>query len=219
MIGEAVARTLPHWPIALAKAAIRSWVHRAHSRHFCSDTPVGGHGRDGQVRYMAHTRQRLTPIGAQDDRVQSGPLPLPGHAENRRGKVGRRDERVEKCESSAPEAEGAYALKVIIFTQFAGREALDSDGQVILLDAAPVVRDLGAREVSKLLLQHACCNALGVLLGRARARTGPRHSCRWHITWRSLSPPPLATTEIVVAPASMLFSRSSLSALAGLWIT
>ena len=52
----------------------------------------------------------------------------------------------------------------------------------------------------------------------ARAHSA-RGGCSQRLTWRSFSPPPLATTEMLEAPASMLFSSSSLSALAGRWIT
>lgn len=44
--------------------------------------------------------------------------------------------------TGAPEAKGADALKVVILPEFASCEPLNSYPEVVLLDTAPVVRDL-----------------------------------------------------------------------------
>ena len=121
---------------------------------------------------------------------------------------------------SRPEAKGTNTLEVVIVPEFARGETLHCNGHIFLLDAASIVRNLqgGVGPVS----------ALNFTAGCIRSRCGPAESRDTKksqdipqpiFTCRSLSPPPLETTEMLVEPASTLFSNSSLSALAGRWMT
>ena len=177
-----------------------------------SASPVGRHGCDGQVRNVAHTRQGLAAAGtrtwthllarvALQARVRLQRTCCEQRGSDRKPKV------LMLCRSS-------YSRSLLVVK----RSTAMPRSSFLMPHPLSVICTAQRREVTRQRTLSVQPGQQDDLREPTRTAGAPRSPGRGQ-TWSSLSPPALATTETLVAPASMLFSNSSLSALAGRWMT